>query len=90
MIIPLHTVKLTEEQLDVARAIAINEVCDVAANLEIFDDSLRRTYLFKDLDLMKVFREYLASHNISSSGQGLDNARLQALFFHYHEMSSED
>ena len=90
MIIPMNSIKLTEEQLDIARSIAVNEVCDVAANLEIFDDSLRRTFLFKDLDLMKIFREYLISHNISSTGKGLDEERLQALFFHYHDIGSED
>ena len=90
MIIPLNSVTLTEEQLDIARNIAMAEVNDVAVNLEIFSDSLRRTFLFKDFDMMQYFNEYLKTHNIPSSGKGFDNQRLQKLFFHYHEKSGEE
>jgi hypothetical protein len=90
MIIPLHTISLTEEQLDVARDIAMSEICDVSANMEVFADSIRRTYLFKDFDLMKVFREYLQQNGISPDGKGLDQHRLQELFFHYHSIEGED
>jgi hypothetical protein len=88
MIIPLSTATLTEEQLDVAREIAMSEVCDVATNMEIFAESLQRTYLFKDFDLMKCFYNYLKEHDISISGTGFDDNRLQELFFHYHAIGT--
>ena len=90
MIIPLHTISLTDDQLDVARGIAVSEVNEVVANMEIFSDSLRRTYLFKDFDLMKNLYDYMKANNIPMSGQGLDEHRLQNLFFHYHTIDAED
>ncbi len=90
MIIPLNTISLTDEQLDVARGIAVSEVNDVAANMEIFSDSLRRTYLFRNFDLMKCFDDYLKANAIPASGQGLDKHRLQELFYYYHTMGNED
>lgn len=90
MIIPLHSVTLTSEQLEVAEGIAISEVNDVAANMEIFSDSLQRTYLFKDFDLMKCFYDYLRAKKIPENGQGLDDQRLQELFFHYHTVGNEE
>lgn len=90
MIIPMGSIKLTEEQLNIAREIAAHEVNDVAANLEIFSDAINNTYLFKDFDLMKYFRDYLKLHNIPPNGRGIDEERLQKLFFHYNVPESED
>ena len=90
MIIPMGNIKLTEEQLNIAREIAIHEFNDVASNLEIFSDAIMNTYLFKDFNLMKYFHEYLISHNIPQNGCGLSEERLQQLFFHYHIPGSED
>lgn len=84
MIILLNTCKLNEKQLKCARDIAYSEVSDMKANIHVFDESLKRTYLFKDFDMMKCFHEYLESHNIPESGIGFDEEKLRAIFSYYH------
>jgi cupin superfamily acireductone dioxygenase involved in methionine salvage len=90
MIIKLDTINLTDEQLDVAQSIANAEICDVSANMEIFADSLKRTYLFKNFDLMQCLYDYMKKNSIPLNGQELDRRRLEQLFFHYHTISEED
>ena len=68
---------LTEEQKKMAEVILSNEINDVMANLEIMEDELDKTFLFRELDLRALALGYLNQKLKRNANGDADEKTLQ-------------
>lgn len=75
--------KLTEEQRRIAVIAAENEINDVMADMEIMDEQLQRTVLFRELSLMEVCINYINNLKMNKDGTCVDDELLKRVCEQY-------
>ncbi len=75
---------LTEEQKKMAEVILSNEINDVMASLEIMEDELDKTFLFREFDLRALALGYM-NHKLKRNADGnVDEKILQQVYNWYY------
>jgi len=83
MIKKMKPPRLSEKDKKAAEVIAGNEINDVMADLEILEEELDRTYLFKGLTLREYALRYLQKYPRNKDGTSFSNEILEEIFKYY-------
>lgn len=75
---------LTEEQKKMAEVTLSNEINDVMANLEIMEDELDRTFLFREFDLRALALGYMNQKLKRNADGNVDEKVLQQVYNWYY------
>ena len=83
MIKKIRPPRLTDKDKKAAEVIASNEINDVMADLEILEEELDRTYLFKGMMLREHALRYLQKHPKNKAGDSFSDEVLEEIFKYY-------
>lgn len=83
MIKKMKPPRLSEKEKKAAEVIASNEINDVMADLEILEEELDRTYLFKGMTLRDHALRYLQKYPRNKEGTSLRDDTLEEIFKYY-------
>lgn len=74
---------LSDKDRKAAEVIASNEINDVMADLEILEEELDRTFLFKGLTLRDYALRHLRKYPRNNDGTSLSDETLEEIFKYY-------
>lgn len=75
--------RLTEEQKQMATVLAANEINDVMADLEILEEELSKTYLFKDFPVRELAVKHLSNFKQNEDNTSFSKEVLAEIYRHY-------
>jgi len=88
MIIPMPSMRTTAEQLKMAEILAANEINDTLADLEIIEEALANTYLFKDFKIRELAIKHLAEFKQNPENTSFSKEVLSEVYRHYFPSAS--
>lgn len=74
---------LSHKDRKAAEVVASNEINDVMADLEIVEEELDRTFLFKGMSLRQCALQHLRQYPRNKSGTSFDDKTLEDIFNYY-------
>ena len=83
MIIKMRDPGLTEKEMRAAEVMASNEINEVMADLEIVEEQLDQTYLFKGLPLQRYAIQHLQDKPRNKDGTNFSEEVLTDLYRYY-------
>lgn len=83
MIIQMPSAKTTAEQLKMAEVLAANEINDTLADLEIIEEALSNTYLFKDFKIRELAIKHLSEFPQDDTRTSFSKEVLSKVYHHY-------
>ncbi len=83
MIKQIRSPRLSDKEKKAAEVIASNEINDVMADLEILEEELDRTFLFKGMSLREYALRYLRKYPRNREGTSFDEDTLEEIFKYY-------
>jgi len=89
MIVSMKNTSASAEQLQMAEVLAANEINDVMADFEIIEESLQRTFLFKEFPLRQLAIRHLQRFQQNSEKTNFSRDVLQDIYKHYFPEKSE-
>ena len=75
--------RLTEEQKQMATVLAANEINDVMADLEILEEELSKTYLFKDFPARELAVKHLSNYKQNEENSSFSKEVLAEIYRYY-------
>lgn len=83
MIVSMPSTKTTAEQLKMAEVLAANEINDTLADLEIIEEALSNTYLFKNFPIRELAIKHLSSYKQNEENTSFSKEVLAEVYRHY-------
>lgn len=74
---------LTKEQKEMATILASNEINDAMADLEILEEELSKTYLFKDFLVRELAVKHLSNFKQNEDNTSFSKEVLAEIYRHY-------
>ena len=75
--------RLTEEQKQMATILASNEINDTLADLEIIEEALANTYLFKNFKIRELAIKHLSNYEQNEDNTSFSKEVLAEIYRHY-------
>ena len=83
MIVSMPSTKTTAEQLKMAEVLAANEINDTLADLEIIEEALSNTYLFKNFPVRELAIKHLSNFKQNEENTSFSKEVLTEVYRHY-------